>query len=49
MEDQLGHDLQACFHDEGIGIVTGCTFEQVRTTDQATADGDLRSLRRALP
>ena len=41
MEGQLGREIQRCFRDEGIGVVTGTDFERVRST---TVDGGVTAV-----
>lgn len=38
MDEQLGRELQRCFREEGIEIVTGTAFERVRLTEASTQD-----------
>ena len=39
MEGQLGRELQRCFRDEGIEVVTGNEFQCVRSSREVAADG----------
>jgi mercuric reductase len=41
MEGQLGREIQRCFRDEGIEVITGNDFERVRS---ATIDGGVTSV-----
>lgn len=41
MEGQLGREIQRCFRDEGIDVVTGNDFERVRS---APGDGSVTSV-----
>jgi mercuric reductase len=49
MEGQLGREIERCFREEGIEIVTGVDIEQVRTGETGAgggvaADGGLRAI-----
>jgi mercuric reductase len=41
MEGQLGREIQRCFRDEGLDVVTGNDFERVRS---ATTDGGVTTV-----
>ena len=39
MEGQLGRELQRCFREEGIEVVTGNEFQRIRSSREVAADG----------
>ena len=41
MEGQLGREIQRCFVEEGIEVVTNTAIQRVRATDGVAADGGL--------
>ena len=44
MEGQLGREIQRCFCEEGIEVVTGNEFQQVRPSDAVAADGGTNAI-----
>lgn len=40
MEGQLGREIQRCFHEEGINVITGTNFQQVRSKSADTGVTD---------
>ena len=44
MEGQLGRELQRCFRDEGIEVVTGTEFQRVRSSRGVAADGGTQAV-----
>ncbi|WP_435079161.1 mercury(II) reductase [Halococcus sp. AFM35] len=41
MEGQLGRELQRCFHEDGIEVVTGVDIHRVSGSDDVATDGGL--------
>jgi mercuric reductase len=44
MEGQLGREIQRCFREEGIEVLTGTDIRRVRTIEDIAADGGLRAI-----
>jgi mercuric reductase len=47
MEGQVGRELQRCFREEGIEVVTGNDFQRARATESVT-DGGVRAVEKGV-